>query len=156
LPGALLTCGDDTYGQLGWTTPEVPAAAPPPQRPGGSADPLGTSPPKAAPGAGMVSKGGAHPGGLFGDDAGADVPAPAPSGFPDTPRDAPAAPAAAPAAAAPAAAPAAGGVPGASALAESRGTPRRAALPEALLVRAVACGAYHTVVLGTNSTHIAI
>ena len=174
LPGALLTCGDDTYGQLGWTAPEVPAAAPPQQHPGGSSDPLGASPPGAATGPkgpkgskgpkgpkGQKEpqyEGGEHPGGLFGGDEGAAVPAPAPSSFPDTPRDAPTAPAAAPDAApdAPGAAPGAPGVPSASALPDSRGTPRRAALPEALLVRAVACGAYHTVVLGTNSVHMAI
>ena len=134
----MLTCGDDTYDQLGRAAPKSPAAAPPPPPPHGSADPLGASPP--------ASKGPKGPteldvGFLFGGGGGGDddkAPTPTRSGFPDTPRAAPTAASTAPGTpVAPTDAPDLPDAAADSACPNPCGTPRRAALPVPLLVRAV-------------------
>ena len=150
--GALLTCGDDTYGQLGGRAP-APEAPPPPSQPSppgatAAADPFGAAATPAAAAAAATA-----------------APAAVPTCFPDVPLGV-AAPNEAPLAAPvdPAQTHAAGPAPVApstpavpvppavvAALPNPCGTPCRVALPEALRVREVACGAYHTVVLASVS-----
>ena len=125
--GELLTCGDDSYGQLGWTAPPGAAAMPAADAPVAAAAAATTtaSTAAAAPPSDPLSSG--------------------TRGFPDVPSGLPAT-----------SAPAAASASASAALPNPRGVPRKAKLPEALFVREVACGAHHTVVLATNSVNVVI